>query len=144
MKVLLTTFQHGKELLTVDTYSTARWMPKGFDCVELSFLAPFDPDTGIKMTTDMEPSVYMAKYLRILEANHMQIKEFVEFESESASIVALCCWCDKSRQQEYEHLYCHTILIGRYLEKHFPDLRVYYCKGRERNWFANIYLGDEQ
>jgi len=140
MKILLTSFQHSISLPTVTRFSTARWMPKGFNYPELRFLAPII--SGRALTTELEPEVYRSQYDEILKAGHEQLEEFIE-EHQSTPILALCCWCSSTRQKSQEHLYCHTILIGHHLRKHFPNIELYYCDGRDKDWFADIFLGEE-
>lgn len=141
MKILLTSFQHSTSLPTIPRFSTARWQSNGFNYPELPFLAPWID--GLVLTTELEPKIYKSYYDEILDTNHKQLEEFIE-DHQNIPILALCCWCNPTRQKDQEHLYCHTILIGHYLKKHFPDIELYYCDGRDKDWFADIFLGDKE
>lgn len=140
MKVLLTSFRHSKSLED-PKYSVARWQPDGFDYLALPFLAPFDPVTGANMLVKMDPDLFRRKYEQILENGAEQLDKF--FEKCKDESVVFCCWCTMARQKTQEHLYCHTVLLGRYIEERYPDFEVEYLDGRSRDWFSDIYLGEE-
>ena len=139
MKVILTSFLHSKGI-NEPRYSVARYQPKGFSYPVLGFLAPFDVDTGRKMTAGMDPDLYKRKYEKVLESAEEQLEKFfAEYEDDT---VVFCCWCNFKRQDTQEHLYCHTILIGRFIEERHPEFKVKYLDGRDRDWFSDIYLGE--
>lgn len=142
MKIILTSFRHSKTFLDLPKYSTARWSPKPFNHYpELLFLAPFDPDIPSKpLTAGMDPDLFMRKYNRVLEEAKVELDAFLA-DVEDDTIV-MCCWCYMSRQPTQEHLYCHTILLGRFIEEHW-DVEVEYLDGRHRDWFSDIYLGED-
>ncbi len=143
MKILLTSFQHSKILTTISRFSVARWQPKGFSYPKLYCFSP-RVTGGMDLTTEFSPKDYKTFYDEILEDNRNEIKEFMMEQFELATpILALCCWCNSSRQKDREHLYCHTILIGHYIKKQFPYVEFNYCDGRDKDWFADIFLGEE-
>ncbi len=140
VEVILTSFQYSKSIESIPRYSVARWQPKGFSYPVLGFLAPFDVDTGKKMTAALPSDLYIRKYEKILEAAEGSLAEFfAQCEDET---VMFCCWCSQSNRTSEKYLYCHTILIGRFIEEHYPDFRVQYLDGRHKDWFSDIYLGE--
>ena len=127
MKVILTSFRDAKNW-EGQVWSAARWQPKGSDYPTLDFLAPLHPDTNAKMV-HLEPDEFRALYERILENHKCEIQSF--FQHRDDEQIVLLCWCHPDRQKQYERLYCHLILLGYYLEEHFPGLEIMYADGRD-------------
>ncbi len=127
-RVVLTSFRDA-ENWSGPKWSAARWQPRKGQYPVLNFLAPWDPDTGAKMV-HLEPDVFREKYERVLEKNRFDIWMF--FAHRVDEQIVLLCWCNPERQKGYEKLYCHLILLGYYLERHFPKLKVIYADGRDK------------
>ena len=127
-KVVLTSFRDADKWDS-SAWSVARWQPSDCGYFSLPFFAPWDPDTNRGMV-HLEPDVFKEKYERVLDLHHLSIVRFVKNVAHLEQVVLLC-WCHPDRQRDYDKLYCHTILIGHYLEKHFPELKVVYADGRE-------------
>jgi hypothetical protein len=132
MRVVLTSFRDSVNWAG-PKFSTARWQPKGFKYPELPFLAPWDPDNGRKMV-HLEPGVFREKYERLLERNAGEIRAF--FEQRNDEQIVLCCWCHPRRQRGYERLYCHTILLGYWIERNL-GLDVVMADGRDKPVWRN-------
>ena len=139
MKVVLTSFRDA-ENWDGPKWSAARWQPKAAKYPELRFLGAWDPDTGRKLV-NLPPDAFREKYERWLEKRRFAIWEF--FRDREEEQIVLLCWCTPERQKKHEKLYCHLILLGFYLEKHFPDMEVIYADGRENPiWERSVQEND--
>lgn len=137
MRIILTSFKDSVNW-GGPKFSTARWQPSGYSYLELRFLAPFDLDTGRAMV-HLTPALFKERYERLLDSHAREIVRFLTQQTEDqVAQVVLCCWCNRARQPNYSHLYCHTVLLGWWLESHSPEVEVVYADGRERDWFADI------
>ena len=127
-RVVLTSFRDA-ENWDGPKWSTARFQPKDCSYPQLPFLAPWDPDTHKKMV-HLEPDVFREKYERLLTKKRFFIWQFISTRIEEE--IVLLCWCHPDRQKKYDKLYCHTILLGHYLEETFPTLEIVYADGRDK------------
>ncbi len=132
LSVIMTSFDRAEQH-TGPKLSVARWQPEGFDYKELMWLAPKDIDTGEDLK-HLEPSVFREKYENILDHWSWATREFFIATLGNLSVTQLtfCCWCNFRRQAKYEKLYCHTILLGWWLEEHIEGVEVIYLEGRDR------------
>ena len=127
---MLTSFRDAKNH-SCTKYSIARWQPKNTVYPELKFLAPKHSDgTAIK---DLPPEIYRRdyeKYVLNKPETHKQLSALIDLMDDGDTI-ALLCWCNLARQAEYSKLFCHRILVGYYIEKNFPAVKVVYEDGAQ-------------
>jgi hypothetical protein len=128
--IILTRFRDAVRL-NCNKYSVSRWQPKNTQYPELKALAPKYPDgTPIK---DLPPEAYKNDYIKYVLSNpkaHEQLSAVINMLDDGES-AALLCWCNLARQSEYSELFCHRILIGYYIMKHFPEVNVVFADGAE-------------
>ncbi len=128
MKIYLQSFfsahKEGKQL------SVARWQPKGFDYLTVDFLVPRGVDgRDIK---NLSPEEYLVEYSKVLYRNGNKVVGFLnKMKEKGIDECSFCCWCNTNRQDGYDKLFCHTILIGYLIEKVCPDIEVIYLDGRD-------------
>ena len=79
----------------------------------------------------LAPDDFRETYERVLDNNGDEIAAF--FGRVKRQQIVLVCWCEFVRQWHRDRLYCHTILVGYYLEVHYPELEVIYADGRDKS-----------
>jgi len=131
--IILTSFRDGKNYDNVGhyKYSISRWQPKASKYQELRSLAPFYPDG--RAIKGISPDQYRAAYEENVLSNpnvKRQIQAVLDLMAAGETAV-LMCWCNLSRQEEYSKLFCHRILVGYYIEKNFPQIKVVYADGAQ-------------
>jgi hypothetical protein len=110
--------------------SIARWQPNGMNLPVIEELKPILEGKEIKR---IPPYLYMKKYIQVLVREHerlMKMYDNMTGEKGAGRDFAFCCWCTPSRQQQYDKLFCHTILLGYHAEE-FSDIPVKYLDGRD-------------
>jgi len=132
MKVTLTSFRDAKNWPHCDQYSIARWQPRNMGRTWPTIPELAARDLSGKSLKHLEPDEFRIKYedrlankevdivLRMLLARHTSDRD-----------IALLCWCNPARQKGYEKLCCHRILVGRWIEEHYPGIQVIYADGAE-------------
>lgn len=130
LNVILTSFDRA-EKHTGNKFSIARWQPEGLDYRDLQWLAPRDIDDGSDLK-HLEPHIFREKYENVLDHWAWATRQlFIGFlGTVGLTQVTLCCWCNFRRQAQYEKLYCHSILLGYWLEEYIPGVKVHYLEGR--------------
>lgn len=112
-------------------YSIARWQPRNCSYPELKSLAPLYPDG--KAIRNLSPDEYRIAYEKyVLSSSNAkrQLQAVIDLINNGESI-CLMCWCNLSRQSEYDKLFCHRILVGWFIEKTFPQVEVIYADGAQ-------------
>ena len=134
MRIILTSFRDSVNWPRTHQYSVARWQPKnlGRRWPELQELSARD-STGNPLR-NLAPNVFRKKYEdRLAGVGGTTLHMLLERHLADApnEDLALLCWCNPSRPKQHEKLYCHRILIGYWIEEHFPDIEVVYADGAE-------------
>lgn len=112
-------------------FSVSRWQPRGYNYYSLDFFKPIDRfGNPIK---EVKPEVYIEYYSYVLIRNYKEIKDWLDKVYKKGEDISLLCWCNKERQKKYNKLYCHTILIGYFLEKikGNKNINIIYLDGRD-------------
>lgn len=134
--VLLSSFHSAKKVEHAK-YSVSRNKPFWCSHPELSFLAPFDSSNKpIHITTY---SQYEDELRSCYMRNWDKIKQWLE-NLDHKEQISLCCWCphskpSKSQLKQENNFACHTLLIGKMINKHRPDLIVLCDDDREVNGY---------
>ena len=127
MKIILTSFRDALKR-EGDIYSIARWQPGNFPQRPM-FPVDLRPITsGGRPMTHMTPLAFRKIYWRLLNGQGQALLQYLhtrylaDQESPVPDLV-LCCWCNLDRQEGYDKLYCHRILVGYWIEKHFIEIQ---------------------
>jgi hypothetical protein len=133
-EIILTNFWDAKRYFTQNypTFSIARWQPNGFNLPTIRALAPIYPFNG-QPIRHLPPDEYRIDYTNYV-LNSQSGKDTMEQivnSLEPDTPLVMCCWCSPQRQEEYPKLMCHRILVGYYIEKHYPGIKVRYEGGAE-------------
>lgn len=130
--VLLSSFHSAK---TVDhaKFSVSRNKPFWSGHPDLSFLAPFDSSN--KPIHLNEPLQFEDDLRSCYIRNWDKIKQWLD-ELDYRKSIALCCWCPHSKPSKLQlskenNFACHTLLIGKMIDRHRPDLVVLCDDDRE-------------
>ena len=115
-------------------FSVSRFQPKGYKYLILDFLQPYTlKRTPIK---NVSPEEYKRLYCNVLALKSGTIREWLKERVISGKDITLCCWCNEERQRNYERLFCHTILIGYFIESLAEidslDIKVEFLDGRDK------------
>jgi len=133
--VLLTSFHNAKNFDN-NKFSVARNKPDWCNYKQLQFLAPFDvhnkPIT-LKFLSNID---YMTALREVYTHRWDEIEQWLDQLSDAKQYI-LCCWCphsQSSKLQLKEHGYfaCHTLLIGKMIKLHRPDLIIQLDDDREQ------------
>ena len=129
MRIVLTSFRDAKNWKGA-TCSIARWQPDWSEMPEF----PVDVKpvlNGEKLGEWMKPEEYREKYERVLKGVEEKLLDFFG-KVENDETLVLCCWCNLERQKQFGgKLFCHRILLGWWIEKHFRFAIVKYADGAE-------------
>lgn len=128
--VILTSFRDAKNLNGTKC-SIARWQPIWSDMPE--FPLDIKPIYNGKTLGEWNgKDLFRQNYEKILKNKEKDlINLFCNVNSELSGPIVLCCWCTLDRQKS-EKLFCHRILVGYWIEEHFPYARVIYADGAEK------------
>jgi len=68
---------------------------------------------------------FSERYFGELENKQEEIKKVIRelFFSSDDSRILLCCWCNENFKKE-ESLFCHRLIIKKFMDKHFPYIQV--------------------
>ncbi len=110
-------------------FSVARWQPKGYSYHTIALFVPYD-EYG-NAIRKIPPVEYLHKYCGVLKRNFDNINNLVTALKNDGRDFTFCCWCNRARQMQYDKLFCHTILIGYFIEKFFSGIEVVYWDGRD-------------
>jgi len=129
MKVILTSFRESPRW-NHPKYSIARWNPHDYKWMfRLDWLAPIDEKGTMR---HLSPNEFRDRYNKLLESKAIRLNQFLDnLLAVNMSEVVFCCWCYLQRQPQYDKLYCHRILIGFWLEKNRPNVKVVYSDGAQ-------------
>lgn len=126
--VLLTSFLNARNYNLENKFSVATWKPKWCQYQDIPFLFPFDVN-GIRLRlSNCEGSV--EKYVEELRDGYTdrweQIESWLQSLRKDQQYV-LCCWCphsssSKEQLKNQDKFFCHTVLIGKMIRTHRPDL----------------------
>jgi hypothetical protein len=152
--IILSSYHYAKKI-NHDKFSVARNKPFWCTYPDLQFLGAFDSNNNPLLIDSFGPS-------RILkfedELRKYYVKKWDEINKWLESLkfddqIALCCWCPHSKtskQQLKDHnsFLCHTLLIGKMINRHRPDLIVQCDDEREisgyRPWMDWYFKNDIQ
>jgi hypothetical protein len=124
-----------------EPYSVARFQPQGYNCIKLPMFEPIYLDKTAIKTKD--PKQFLESYCRALLRNFYQIVFWCKYLSEDTSLL---CWCNEDRNNRTDDkLFCHTIILGYFLEhiskKLSFDIEIVYCDGRDNPvWSREDFL----
>ncbi len=129
-KVILTSFREAKNHDCIK-FSIARWQPKGYKYPELRWLMPYYADG--KPIIGIPPDEHRLAYESSVLTPDNTVAQLVGLISstEDEETVAFLCWCNPLRQPPPKKLMCHRILVGYWIEDHYPDIEVVYLDGAE-------------
>lgn len=132
LEVILTSFDRADKH-PGHKFNIARWQPNGRAYRDLQWLAPRDVDDGADLK-HLEPDIFREKYENVLDHWGWATRQFFIgcLGTVGLSQIVLCCWCNFRRQAQYEKLYCHSILLGYWLEDNIPGIKVHYLEGRDK------------
>lgn len=137
--ITLTSFRDSKNHKG-EKFSIARWQPQGYYYHTITYLSPINPFNG-KPMVHLEPNYFRDLYEKILNLYQPQILHQLTGYLVKYQNLVLCCWCHPDRQKQYPTLYCHSILLGYWLEEQFPGIPILYHDGRDRPlWDRHITL----
>lgn len=130
MAVILTSFQKSKSL-TCSKFSVSFFQPQGIRYPTLNFLTATDKNGNTLHLRNLEVDTiweYENKLKEKYKARWREISEWLESLNPNTDI-ALCCWCPYSNTsrkhlEKYGKFFCHTLLIGKMVEKYRPDINV--------------------
>ena len=128
MKVILTSFRDA-ENWSGTKYSIARWKPGWFP--HPTFPVPLAPFHKGKAMKHLAPDEYRTKYEEILERERWNLIDYLSSPARQDLQLVLVCWCNLARQEGYDKLFCHRILVGYWIERNLPDIEVVYADGAE-------------
>jgi hypothetical protein len=125
-------------------FSVARYQPKGFHLPELRLLAPMDR-YGVKLKGFIDHREYRKLYKAALKDRKEAVLNWLDSLRPNKHFV-LCCWCtiEQQRRKGYDTVMCHTILLGKTIIKHRPDILVFVDRDRYlySAWPHNFRLYD--
>lgn len=78
----------------------------------------------------LESEDFRIKYEKILASREAELIRF--FFGNNYVDLVLLCWCNPDRQKDLPKLFCHRILVGYWLEEHFPGLEIVYADGADK------------
>ena len=128
MDIILTSFRDAKNWKG-SKFSIARWQPLGLHYP--SFPIPIAPYYKGRPMVHLEPDDFRNKYEDILKSKEPELIGFFSSHTYAPPLVLLC-WCNLDRQRDHNKLYCHRILLGYWIERHFPSINVIYADGAEK------------
>lgn len=140
-RVIITSFRDTLNHLG-DVYSVARWQPPRHHFITLQDLAARD-ELGSPLT-HIEPAEFMPRYFARLDRYGRDVITRIAEPADTPLTTTLLCWCNPLRQRQWPHLYCHTILIGWWIEKYHPHVDIVYMDGREHDWFGDVHFSEAQ
>lgn len=129
MKIILTSFRDAKNHEGAP-YSIARWKPSHFSWIPQLPVNLLPLYNGIPLK-DLEPHVFRRYYEKILEGSVKDMDSYLKQVCEETDSLVLCCWCHPERQKGRDKLFCHRILVGYWIERHWPEIEVIYADGAE-------------
>ena len=128
----------------IPAFSVARWQPRNFHLAELRFLAPMDR-YGVKLKGFIDHHGYRKLYKAVLMDRKEAVLNWLDSLRRDKDMV-LCCWCtiEQQRRKGYDTVMCHTILLGKTIKKHRPDILVFVDRDRHlySAWPHNFRLYD--
>lgn len=152
--VLLSSYHYAKKIDS-DKFSVARNKPFWCTYPDLQFLAAYDSNYN-PLTLDSYSPSQIVKFEDELRKFYVKkwdvISEWLE-SLKSDCKITLCCWCPHSKSskqqlKDYNGFICHTLLIGKMINRHRPDLIVQCDDARElsgyRPWMDWYYQNDVQ
>lgn len=126
MEIVLTSFRDAKNWPGTK-YSIARFQP--YDMHYMKFPLPVAPILDGRPLRHLTPEQYKPLYESILNTYESLLVRY--FAESNEKQLVLLCWCNPDRQKGHNKLYCHRILLGYWIEKHFPNFSVIYADGAE-------------
>ena len=134
MRVILTSFRDSVNWTRTHQYSIARWQPKnmGRNFPEIQELSARDSNGN--PLRHLSPEEFREKYEdRLAGIGGITLHKLLERHLADApeEDIVLLCWCNPDRQKEYSKLFCHRILVGYWIEEHYPEIGVIYADGAD-------------
>lgn len=147
--ILLTSFLNARNYSLENKFSVASWKPKWCTYKDLEFLFPYDVN-GLRLRLkNCGDSVQT--YIDELREGYSDRWDKIEnwlLSLDKKQQYVLCCWCphsstSKEQLRTTNTFFCHTILIGKMIRIHRPDLIIKLDNIRETksvpfttNWYA--------
>lgn len=105
-------------------YSISDKQPIDLDLCDVKYdrMSVFIPSSNL---LDLSKEVFSERYFEELENKQEEIKKVIRelFFSSDDSHILLCCWCNENFKKE-ESLFCHRVIIKKFIDKHFPYIQV--------------------
>jgi hypothetical protein len=105
-------------------YSISDKQPSDLNLSEVKYdrMSVFIPNSNL---LGLSKEVFSKRYFEELENKQEEIKKVIRelFFSSDDSCILLCCWCNENFKKE-ESLFCHRVIIKKFLDKHFPYIKV--------------------
>lgn len=106
-------------------YSISDKQPSDLDLSNIKYgkIEVFVPNSVL--FSKLTEQVFSEMYLEELENRLEEIKKVMRdlFFSSDKSSILLCCWCNENFKKE-ESLFCHRVIIKKFMDKHFPYIQV--------------------
>ena len=135
--VLITSFYDARKYELDNKFSVACWKPDWCKYRELDFLFPKDKEGNRLRLRNFDGSV--TGYIDALREGYSsrwdKIESWLESLSKDQQCI-ICCWCphsstSKEQLKKFGTFFCHTVLIGKMIRIHRPDLIVKLDYARE-------------
>lgn len=128
MKIVLTSFRDAKNWKGTKC-SIARWQPEWSNTPNFPIdVSPVWMGKSLGIWTG--ENEFRRKYELILKSKEEELIRFFSM-IETDEPMILCCWChlDMKKQNFNGKLFCHRILFGYWIERHFSYALVKYSDG---------------
>jgi hypothetical protein len=128
--VLLTSFFKAKKFDLENKFNVACWKPDWCKHKDLEFLFPIDVNgERIRLRRFEDPINGYIDCLRDAYSSRWDTIEIWMNSLKNTEQHILCCWCpsssvSKEQLVKYGTFFCHTVLIGKMLKIHRPDLII--------------------
>jgi len=123
--IILTSFNdHDIDLPEYKIYSISDKQPNDldFDVVKHDRMNVFIPNSSL---LGLSSEDFSERYWEELESKQEEIKKVIRelFFSSDDSRILLCCWCNENFKKG-ETLFCHRVIIKKFMDKYFPYINV--------------------
>jgi len=105
-------------------YSISDKQPNDLDLGKIKYdrMKVFIPSSNL---LGLSSEDFSTRYFEELESRQEEIKKTIRelFFTSDDSHILLCCWCNENFKKE-ETLFCHRVIIKKFMDKHFPYIKV--------------------